>query len=208
MSPNVHIQKWARVDSSILMSGVRIGRNAVVHNAILDKNVVVPDGVEIGVNHDHDRPREPRARGGPAKALERLFLLPAPLQRGKGGGHRAAVLLRQHPQQLLEVTQVCRRAPRLDGIEQGLGPAAPEVLRSAEATMPVHRDCRDEGAGNSNSHRPAIGENDLAWKNLRARRGLVDGRHRPYRGLEVGTQGSRGAQCHVEGWGGRARSAG
>ena len=57
MSPNVHIQKWARVDSSILMSGVRIGRNAVVHNAILDKNVVVPDGVEIGVNHDHDRAR-------------------------------------------------------------------------------------------------------------------------------------------------------
>ncbi len=57
MSPNVRIEKWARVDRSILMSGVRIGRNAVVHNAILDKNVVVPDGVEIGVNHDHDRAR-------------------------------------------------------------------------------------------------------------------------------------------------------
>lgn len=57
MSPNVRIDKWARVDRSILMNGVRIGRNAVVHNAILDKNVVVPDGVEIGVNHDADRAR-------------------------------------------------------------------------------------------------------------------------------------------------------
>jgi len=57
LSPNVVIDKWARVEGSILMSGVRVGRNAVVHRAILDKNVIVPDGIEIGVNHEQDRAR-------------------------------------------------------------------------------------------------------------------------------------------------------
>ncbi|WP_203568317.1 glucose-1-phosphate adenylyltransferase [Aestuariimicrobium ganziense] len=57
LSPNVRIHKWAQVDSSILMNGVEIGRGAKVHRAILDKNVKVPDGVEIGINHDHDRAR-------------------------------------------------------------------------------------------------------------------------------------------------------
>ncbi|HET9128368.1 MAG TPA: glucose-1-phosphate adenylyltransferase [Propionibacteriaceae bacterium] len=55
--PNVWIEKWSTVDSSILMSGVRVGRNAVVRRAILDKNTVVPDGVQIGVDHEHDRAR-------------------------------------------------------------------------------------------------------------------------------------------------------
>ncbi len=57
LSPGVVVDKWARVEGSILMNNVQIGRNAVVHKAIIDKNVIVPDGVEIGVNHDHDRAR-------------------------------------------------------------------------------------------------------------------------------------------------------
>lgn len=57
LSPNVRIEKWAKVDESILMDSVQVGRGAVVHRAILDKHVIVPDGVEIGVNHDHDRAR-------------------------------------------------------------------------------------------------------------------------------------------------------
>jgi glucose-1-phosphate adenylyltransferase len=28
-----------------------------VHRAILDKNVQVPDGVNVGIDHDHDRER-------------------------------------------------------------------------------------------------------------------------------------------------------
>lgn len=57
LSSNVWIDRWARVEDSILMQGVRIGRRAVIHRAILDKNVVVPDGVEIGINAEHDRAR-------------------------------------------------------------------------------------------------------------------------------------------------------
>ncbi len=57
LSPNVMVDKWARIEESVIFSGCRIGRNAVVRRAILDKGVIVPDGVEIGTNHDHDRAR-------------------------------------------------------------------------------------------------------------------------------------------------------
>ncbi len=56
-SPDVVAQPGAQVEESVVMTGVRIGRGARVKRAILDKNVVVPDGVEIGVDHDHDRER-------------------------------------------------------------------------------------------------------------------------------------------------------
>jgi glucose-1-phosphate adenylyltransferase len=57
LSPGVTVHSYAEVEGSVLMHNVSVGRNAVVRNAILDKNVVIPDGVEIGVDHDHDRAR-------------------------------------------------------------------------------------------------------------------------------------------------------
>ncbi|MDO5677447.1 MAG: glucose-1-phosphate adenylyltransferase [Propionibacteriaceae bacterium] len=57
LSPHVHVDKWAQVSGSVLMDDVRIGRDCVVRNAIIDKSVVVPDGVQIGVDHEHDRAR-------------------------------------------------------------------------------------------------------------------------------------------------------
>lgn len=57
LSPNVRVEKWAQVSDSVIMDRSVIGKNAVVRNAILDKNVVIPDGVQIGVDHEHDRAR-------------------------------------------------------------------------------------------------------------------------------------------------------
>jgi glucose-1-phosphate adenylyltransferase len=57
LSPNVRVHSYAHVEGCVLMEGVDIGRNAVVRNAILDKNVVVPEGVEIGVDLELDRKR-------------------------------------------------------------------------------------------------------------------------------------------------------
>ena len=42
----------------MLLTSVRIGtQGRIVRNAILDKNVVVPDGAEIGVDHEADLAR-------------------------------------------------------------------------------------------------------------------------------------------------------
>jgi glucose-1-phosphate adenylyltransferase len=37
------------------MEGVSVGRRAIVRNAIIDKNVVIPEGAQIGVDLDRDR---------------------------------------------------------------------------------------------------------------------------------------------------------
>ncbi|MER7333099.1 MULTISPECIES: glucose-1-phosphate adenylyltransferase [unclassified Micromonospora] len=57
VSPKVKVHSWAHVDGAVLMEGVDIGRHAVVRRAILDKNVVVPEGAEIGVDLEKDRQR-------------------------------------------------------------------------------------------------------------------------------------------------------
>jgi len=41
----------------VLMNSVKIGAGATVRNAILDKEVVVPPGAEIGVDPDLDAKR-------------------------------------------------------------------------------------------------------------------------------------------------------
>ena len=39
------------------MPSVRIGERAVIHRAILDKNVIVESGAQIGVDIERDRER-------------------------------------------------------------------------------------------------------------------------------------------------------
>jgi glucose-1-phosphate adenylyltransferase len=55
IATSVAVDAGAYVEGSVLMPGVRIGRNAVVRRAILDKNAVVPDGAQIGVDLERDR---------------------------------------------------------------------------------------------------------------------------------------------------------
>jgi glucose-1-phosphate adenylyltransferase len=57
LSPGAYLHSWATVERAVIMDGVDVGRRAVVRDAILDKNVVVAPGVEIGVNKDDDRER-------------------------------------------------------------------------------------------------------------------------------------------------------
>ncbi len=64
ISPNVRINSWAHVDGSVLMEGVQVGRNAVIRNAIIDKNVIIPEGAQIGVDLERDRKRWTVSAGG------------------------------------------------------------------------------------------------------------------------------------------------
>jgi glucose-1-phosphate adenylyltransferase len=57
LSPGVRVNSWSRVERAVILHNTRIGRHAVVENAIIDKNVDVPEGAVIGVDKEHDRAR-------------------------------------------------------------------------------------------------------------------------------------------------------
>jgi glucose-1-phosphate adenylyltransferase len=57
LSPGVRVDSWARVERSVILHNTRVGRRALVQNAILDKNVVVSEGALVGVDKEHDRER-------------------------------------------------------------------------------------------------------------------------------------------------------
>ncbi|OKL50067.1 glucose-1-phosphate adenylyltransferase [Boudabousia marimammalium] len=57
LSPGVYVHSWADISGSVLMHSTKVGRGAVVHRAILDKNCVVEPGAQVGVDLDRDRER-------------------------------------------------------------------------------------------------------------------------------------------------------
>ncbi len=54
---SVFIHSYSSVEDSVIMDYAEIGRNARVRRAIIDKNVYVPDGEEIGYDLERDRRR-------------------------------------------------------------------------------------------------------------------------------------------------------
>ena len=64
LSPGVHVHSHAEVDGSVLLHGVDVGRGAVVRNAIVDKNVTIAPGAQVGVDAEADRARFPLSRNG------------------------------------------------------------------------------------------------------------------------------------------------
>jgi glucose-1-phosphate adenylyltransferase len=57
LSPRVTIHSFAEIEDSILLEGVDVGRNARIKRTIIDKEVQIPPGMEIGYRLDDDARR-------------------------------------------------------------------------------------------------------------------------------------------------------
>jgi glucose-1-phosphate adenylyltransferase len=64
LSPGAHLHSYAQVEDSVLMQGVDVGQRAVVRRAIVDKNVRIAPGAEVGVDPVADRERFTISAGG------------------------------------------------------------------------------------------------------------------------------------------------
>jgi glucose-1-phosphate adenylyltransferase len=64
LCPNVRVHSFCDIDQSILMPGVRVGRHERVKRAIIDRDVFIPRGAQIGINAEEDRRRHTISEGG------------------------------------------------------------------------------------------------------------------------------------------------
>ena len=60
----VRVNSYSRVTDSILMDHVSVGRYAKIRNCIVDKGVVIPEGMEIGLDPAKDRAQFTVSAGG------------------------------------------------------------------------------------------------------------------------------------------------
>ena len=49
------VHSFSLVEDSILFQNVDVGRNAKIKRAIIDEDVNIPEGAEIGYDHEADR---------------------------------------------------------------------------------------------------------------------------------------------------------
>ena len=54
---SVRVHSWARVESSVVLPEVEIGRNAVLRRCVVDRQCRIPEGMVIGENPEQDRQR-------------------------------------------------------------------------------------------------------------------------------------------------------
>ncbi|MET0986883.1 MAG: glucose-1-phosphate adenylyltransferase [Steroidobacteraceae bacterium] len=54
---NVHVDERSIIERTLCLTDVRVGRGCKVRNAIIDTGCVIPDGMEIGCNREHDARR-------------------------------------------------------------------------------------------------------------------------------------------------------
>jgi len=57
LSPDVRINSYTEVDSSILFSHVNVGRHCRIRRAIIDRDVHIPEGTVVGYDTEADRQR-------------------------------------------------------------------------------------------------------------------------------------------------------
>ena len=54
---NVTIDNYSKIDSSVILPDVIVGKNCEINHVVIDKGCVIPDGTIIGQNEEEDRAR-------------------------------------------------------------------------------------------------------------------------------------------------------
>jgi glucose-1-phosphate adenylyltransferase len=57
LSTDARIEEFSRVESSVLLPNVTVGRRCLIRRAIIDEGCMVPDGLSIGVDAARDKER-------------------------------------------------------------------------------------------------------------------------------------------------------
>lgn len=57
LSRRVRVHSYSTVENSVLFDDIEVGRNCHIKNAIIDKNVTIPEGTNVGLNKADDRSR-------------------------------------------------------------------------------------------------------------------------------------------------------
>jgi glucose-1-phosphate adenylyltransferase len=55
LSPDVRVNSYSEVDTSIIFSHVKVGRHCRIRKAIIDRDVDIPEGTVIGYDTEADR---------------------------------------------------------------------------------------------------------------------------------------------------------
>jgi glucose-1-phosphate adenylyltransferase len=55
LAPRVRINSFAQVEESILFENVNVGRRSRIRRCIIDKDVTIPENMEIGFNPETDK---------------------------------------------------------------------------------------------------------------------------------------------------------
>ena len=71
LSAGVRVNSFAHVEQCILLEGVRVGRYARLRKVIIDKDVEIPQGMQIGFDLDEDRKRFTVSEDGMAVLMKR-----------------------------------------------------------------------------------------------------------------------------------------
>lgn len=57
LSPGVFVHSFSQVRDSVLLDGVDVGRHVALERVIIDKGVRLPEGIQLGLDHEEDRAR-------------------------------------------------------------------------------------------------------------------------------------------------------
>jgi glucose-1-phosphate adenylyltransferase len=61
---SVHVHSWTSVTDTVILPGVDVGRHVTLRRCVIDKNVHIPEGMQIGVDPEEDRRRFHVSPGG------------------------------------------------------------------------------------------------------------------------------------------------